>query len=229
MRWGGRMTELENIGKTTKYMIHATPKRLWYVDRYLVPEMIKNGIDKNNIIVYNDDKERGNLGAFLDSLKKSDCDLWHLQDDVIISSDFKEQTEKHDSGIVCGFCSAYSENCPDGFVLPENMWYSFPCIRIPYIIAMEFIDWIAHGRNGTYKNWISANKYDDSLFMAFLKEQYPLKAVLNLKPNIVNHIDYLIGGSIVNPMRQRKTVSIYWDDIELLTRWELRLRREVNK
>ena len=93
---------------------------------------------------------------------------------------------------------------------------------------MEFIDWIAHGRNEAYKNWISANKYDDSLFMAFLKEQYPLMTILNLKPNLVNHIDYLIGGSIVNPKRAKDAVSIYWDDIELLTKWELQLRRDVN-
>ena len=220
------MKELENIGKTTKYMIHAVPQRMWYVEHYLMPEMIKNGIDKDSILIYNDDKGLGNLRAFLDSLKKSDCDLWHLQDDIIISDDFKVQTEKHNSGIVCGFCSRYSEDKPAGFVLPENMWYSFPCIRIPDSTAREFIRWIKQQEeeNGKHKNWIDANRYDDSLFMAFLQERYPLKAVLNLKPNIVNHIDYLIGGSMVNPKRRQTATAIYWESEKLLKEWEAELR-----
>lgn len=226
MKWGGLMREQENSGNSTKYLIHAINRRMWYVENHLIPDMVENGIDKSSIIVYNDDKELGNLGAFLDSVKNVDCDLWHLQDDVIICRNFKELTEKHNAGVVCGFCSRYSEDKKPGYVFADDMWYSFPCIRIPASIMKEFKSWIKTQleENTIHTNWIKANKYDDSLFMEFMKERYPLMAILNLKPNLVNHIDYLIGGSIVNPKRAKDAGSIYWDDVQLLEEWKERLK-----
>lgn len=219
----------EDIGRRTKYMIHATPKRMWYVEEYLVPSMINQGIGKDDIVIYNDDKGLGNLNAFIDSVKGLKHDIWHLQDDIIISSDFKEQTTKHDTGIVCGFCSRYSSEKPCGIVIPDDMWYSFPCIRIPIKVSDAFVEWINKNvkekKNEKVFNWIIANKYDDSLFMEFLEEEYPLMAILNLNPNIVNHIDYLIGGGIVNPNRREKADSIHWREPELVAMLEASLKR----
>jgi len=38
-----------------KYMIHACPERIWYVNNYLVPELLNQGITTQDIIVWNDD------------------------------------------------------------------------------------------------------------------------------------------------------------------------------
>ena len=101
-----------------KYMIHSYSKRLWYVEKYLIPSMVEQGIDTSDIYVFNDSNNRGNLQAYLDSvdyilnnekLYKEDG-IWHLQDDVIISSDFAKITyttkyEKSYSVVINGFAS----------------------------------------------------------------------------------------------------------------------------
>lgn len=202
-----------------KYLIHAIPSRMWYVEKFLVPSMVAQGIDKDNILVFNDKDKLGNLKAFCESIKDLKGDYWHLQDDVIISSNFKEQTEKYDLKIICGFCSKYSEGVPGGVVKPQNMWYSFPCIRIPRTILAEFLNWLDTDALKTCANWINANKYDDSLFKEFMETRHPRTEIFNLKPNIVNHIDYLIGGSVANERNRadyKKAMSIYWTEPELL-------------
>ena len=39
-----------------KYMIHCCPKRMWYVEEYLIPSMLRQGIDRDSIIIWNDNK-----------------------------------------------------------------------------------------------------------------------------------------------------------------------------
>ena len=34
-----------------KYLIHASPGRMWYVTDYLIPSMVEQGIDRDNIVV----------------------------------------------------------------------------------------------------------------------------------------------------------------------------------
>ena len=68
----------------SKYMIHTCPKRKWYVDEFLVPSMIEQGIDSQDITVYNDENEDGHLMAFMNSWKQlKEGGTWHLQDDII--------------------------------------------------------------------------------------------------------------------------------------------------
>ena len=55
------------VENNTKYLIHAMPKRMWYVEKYLIPSMIEQGIAKENIRVYNDEKGEGNLRACLNA------------------------------------------------------------------------------------------------------------------------------------------------------------------
>ena len=117
-------------------MIHTYPKREWYVINYLVPSLIKQGIDKDNIIVLSDREKLGNLESFVSSLKEVKYDTWHLQDDIIIASDFKDRTEilSYLPTIVCGFIH-YEWNTGStlmtGFALPKFMFMSFQCIFIP--------------------------------------------------------------------------------------------------
>ena len=79
-----------------KYMIHACNSRLWYVQEYLVPSMLNQGIEQDDIILYVDENSVGNLASCINSflaLPDDNKGVWHLQDDVIISRDFKERTE----------------------------------------------------------------------------------------------------------------------------------------
>ena len=149
-----------------------------------------------------------------------------MQDDIIISSKFKEKTEEYDSGIVCGFCNGFSISRP-GRVVLFDMWYSMPCIRIPGYIFKEFVEWLNdESTKNTFRSYIEENKHDDVLFEAFMKNKYPKTLTYNLAPNIVNHIDHLLGGSIINKSRSKSTefiMSRFWDEPELLDHIEQEL------
>ena len=204
----------------TKYLIHCCEKRKWYVDKYLIPSMLEQGIERDNILVYNDAAKQGNLKSFIisaDLVKDTSYGTWHLQDDIIISKSFKAITEEYDKGIVCGFCNTYSKEMPIGICLTRNMWYSFPCIRIPNYTLKDFICWITSAQiQNRYKAYIEANKFDDTLFRFFMMDRYPNMIVHNIYPNIVDNVDYLLGGSIINYQRTDDPNSIYFAEPELV-------------
>lgn len=188
-----------------KYLIHAIPGRIKYVNNHLIPSMISQGIKEEEILVYEDAAADGNLTSTLKSIffnipDNYEC-TWHLQDDVIISSNFAVETRRYDLpldySVVCGFCSIYDKE-KAGEVYPKDMWYSFQCIKINNELAHEFARWVIKQWNdseGKYWLQISNNKYDDYLFKSFMESEHPDMEVYNLAPNIVDHIDYLIGGS----------------------------------
>ena len=98
-----------------RYMIHTCNNRYWYVHDYLIPSMLKQGIPKEDIVVYLDKYNEGNLTSCMHSFHSlpSRDNVWHLQDDVVISRDFKskiEQCESLDSFLICGFCSNVDSN-----------------------------------------------------------------------------------------------------------------------
>lgn len=199
------------------YMIHTVPERMWYVQKYLIPSMLAQGIDREHIAVYEDSIRLGNLMAFLDSIEAyctTTGGTWHLQDDIIISSDFKKVTEENDRGIVAGFSSNFDKSL--------TYWYSFQCMRIPNVLAIDFVRWIdtVAPQIPEYKAWIETNKCDDSLFQAYCRQKHFPMTLLD--PNIVNHVDYLIGGSIINIGRE-VIVSNRWREPELIDK----LREEL--
>lgn len=208
-----------------KYLIHTYPNRMWYVRRYLVPSMRNQGI--TDISVECDKSNIGNLKSCMkifSMMPDDDEGCWHLQDDIVICHDFKERTEEHDSGVVAGY--VYAKSNMDGEVNVQHIWYSFPCIRIPNRIARECAKWFyANKDNPEYIDRSSVNKYDDWFFREFLINKYPLMNVLNLKPNLVDHVDYLIGGSSVNKQRKSKqTRARYFEDVYLVDELENKLR-----
>ena len=84
------------------YLIHTCIQRKWYVNEFLVPSMRAQGIEADEIIIYSDENGDGQLRSLINSYELiRGKDTWHLQDDIIISSQFKELAEKHNSGIVC--------------------------------------------------------------------------------------------------------------------------------
>lgn len=204
-----------------KYIIHACNKRMDYVMKRLVPDMVSQGINKDDIVVDVDKDEIGCLEHTMRIFRAmpDHGDTWHLQDDVLISSDFKEKTEADYTGIVCGFASKYDHNPVVGETDFAHAWYSFPCIRIPNRTALKcgeyFFNVVMKSRKQEHKKFIRNKKYDDSLFKEYVRIFEPNIKVTNLAPNIVDHIDYLIGGTVVNYGRALSNVSsVFWNEPE---------------
>lgn len=209
-----------------RYLIHTCLDRDWYVQDYLIPSMMDQRINRVDISVYVDTNGDGCLQSFINSVDglKDAGDTWHLQDDVLICRNFKERTEQHyDVDLVCGFASKYDKIVRPGKAKGiNNIWYSFPCIRIPNRILKHFAIWfnsyIQH--DNRYVGWIESKKNDDLLFRYFLKSYYKEIEAINLAPNLVEHVDWLIGGSLVNQQRDEIVRSLYWEDEELVENLE---------
>ena len=216
----------------TRYMIHSTPKRQWYVEDFLIPSMVEQGIFSKEIMVYCDRKGKGNLFSCMDAFRYCgehpvEGGTWHLQDDVIISRDFARKTREYHEGVVCGnVIKDWGPNwLATGKQPASELWYSFQCIRIPDELAGECAKWFyedaSKRTSAKYRNRVLRNKHDDDFFQFFLLEKYPDMFITNLKPNIVDHIDYMIGGSLVNDERKRKINRVaYWEDEDLIKELE---------
>ena len=214
----------------SNYVIHAYPKRMWYVEEYLIPSMLKQGIDKVNITIYNDIKGEGNLRACLNAFSNvpdDDSGTWHIQDDIIICKDFKERTEQYDEGIVCGFTSYYDRTTYNviGETTRDKMWYSFPCIRIPNQYARQSAKWISEDiiGNPVYKEFWEKGVNDDWAFRLWLKTFHETEKVINLSPKLVDHIDYLLGGGS-GGQRKRQVRAKYFNDKELVLELEKQIQ-----
>lgn len=218
------------------YLIHACPDRRWYVEEFLIPSMLDQGISSSYIEVFMDSNNKGNLFACMDafaSCKGCEGATWHLQDDVIISRDFytKTKAQRKDS-IVCGFCGVEIGPNPEnyGSVRSWEMWWSFQCILIPNDIASECADWFYYDamKRGkeSFDERIGKGKSDDWFFKRFIRECHPYIETINLKPNIVDHVDYLLGGSIVNKARKKDHTSAYFNDRDLVEKLEDDLSRK---
>lgn len=220
----------------SKYMIHAVPQRMWYVKEYLIPSMIDQGIAEDDIIVYVDKKKEGNLKSFIKSFKQAgkleNEGTWHLQDDVIISHNFKTVTESIDFGIVCGFKSGYDKDTPAGPRPIQEMWFSFPCIRVPTKIARECAEWVEKFMigNQVYKEYWKDGVNDDWFFRRYVWDYYKNDYIINLNPNLVDHIDYLIGGTVNSSKRGKQMRSVLWEDNYLVEELGKKLKeREQNE
>lgn len=215
-----------------KYLIKSCPERVEYVQNYLIPSMLNQGIKDEDVTLFIDKEKRGCLETAMRAFAQASNDdggIWYMQDDVIICHDFKERTEQHDDGIVCGYCYELDDKKRYiGKVKPKEYWYSFPCIRIPNKIARKCANWFYNYvlYNNQYGVWIRSKKYDDTMFDLFMQDYYPLYEGLNLKPNLVDHIDYLIGGSVVNKIRpEKETHAAYFEDLYLVRELEAIMKK----
>ena len=218
--------KLQNIenSKAMKYVIHACPKRLWYVKSHLVPSMQEQGCE--NISVDVDEEYKGSLYAYMNSflqLPNDNSGTWHLQDDVLICKDFKHRTELYNGGVVCGFSSAmYDGSKPAGLVDIKDKWFSFPCIRIPNKIARNCAEWVTQYiiGNMVYETFWKLGRNEDWAFWQFMKDYCKGMKILNLAPNLVDHVDYLIGGSASAKNRENPCRSRFFEDVELVEKLE---------
>lgn len=215
-------------------MIHAVPERMWYVEEFLLPSLQAQGADR--VRIWNDTEHRGNLTACMESFAAMDGEggTWHIQDDVLVARDFVERCRQHDEGVVYGFCNQYFTDDPGqtGRVYMEDAWHSFQVVRIPDAYARECAAWYADGcwrdcPEDELAVLHAANKGDDSFFRAFLLDRHATETALNLKPNLAEHVDLEIGGSVLHPWREYLARAYYWDDTALVD--ELRAALKARK
>ena len=202
-----------------KYVIHACPERMWYVTEYLVPSLQAQGL--TDIEVRNDKYHLGCLHHCMQIFASMEGDggAWHMCDDVIICRNFRKLTEREPDGIVCGFVWERDLQKKTGMVSLSDMRWSFPCIYIPNYLARECAEWyFNYAMHDTqYATYVSQRKFDDLMFLEFLKTHYPNRKVRNHEKSVVDHIDWLIGGSLVNQDRTWKIVRAQWfDDKDLV-------------
>lgn len=213
------------------YLIHACPAREWYVRDYMIPSMIEQGIEQDEITVWMDSDGVGNLASCIESFaqcSRHDGETWHLQDDVIICRDFAERTRAAPKGLVCGFCVDIYE--PNGIVegptTAKYMWQSsFPCIKIPNALAGEFVDWIINvaQHSNEMQKLMQTGKKDDTLFHIFMLDNHPSDSILNIVPHLVDHVDWLIGGSTINKERDCIVRAARWIDENLISELQIKL------
>lgn len=195
-------------------MIHACPDRMWYVRRFLLPQLLEQGVE--DVAIWNDTKRRGNLGAFLASVEALHGDgTWHIQDDVLLSRDFARRAAEYDLGVVNAFCCLSSGDDPAlaGIVYPPDLWHGFPCVRIPDDYARDFAAWVETGQHSPEADaMIQIGKGDDYLFHEYFETVHGTETARNLAPNLVEHVDWLIGGSIANEWRGTPARSALWTE-----------------
>lgn len=199
-------------------LIHACPARMWYVSEFLEPELRRQGL--TDIRVWNDAERRGNVEACMAAFESCAYagDTWHLQDDVWPSGDFAVRAEEAESfhGVVCGFVNEVAG--PDanqtGIQNVKDLWWSFPCIRIPDPLARECAAWVRAGADHSDEAFIfkGQRRGDDWYFQRFLELERPETEVLHLGPCMVEHVDFLLGGSQINPWRGFFSRAAYWED-----------------
>lgn len=213
-----------------KYMMHACPKRMWYVEEFLIPSMTAQGIPREDITVWNDTEKLGNLAACMAAFESctGDGGTWHLQDDVVVSADFAEKTREFDRGVVYGFCSRYFMDDVEiaGEVYAEDAWHSFQCVRIPNEYARGCAAWVKAGGPFSAEGeiLIKLNKGDDTLFREYFITHHGTDTAVNLSPNIVNHVDYLVGGPVTNQWRSYIVGSDKWADSSIISKLQTKLK-----
>lgn len=205
-----------------KILIHAVPERMWYVRDFLIPQLTGQGIDREDIAVWLDDEGKGNLQSCMESfaaLEDVPGGTWHLQDDVLVASDFAVRAQLEDVGVVYGFCCRYFRDDPAqaGTVYAPDAWHSFQCVRIPNETAAACAEWFFSGQYLEAPEVlpvVRAGKGDDTVFHTFLELHRGRFPVRNLAPNLVEHVDWLIGGSVLHAWRDYFARSDAWAEPE---------------
>ena len=190
-------------------IIHGSMKRFKYVLEFLSPKI-------PFALPIFDDEGVGNIKAYMESFKWLLNDrfipgknTWHLEDDVLPDRRITKWMEEMEGqeGIICGFGTTEKF----GKVEPEDMWYSFPCIRIPNDYLRDFVHWIETSGDEDVARRIKIGKGIDFLFRKFVI-QNPIP-IYHQEPCMVEHIDDYIGGSLLN-IRKEPIRAIRFEDTE---------------
>lgn len=207
------------------FLIHASKERMWYVNKFLLPRLY--GIPG---MTYCDNFKDGNIRSYLNSLgmmayANKSGNTWHLEDDVFPDKHFKKWAEEFEmlDGIVCGFGPKNGSSVLGRVKDPKDMWYSFPCIRIPNDYALEFAQWVEYSGDADCERRKELGKGIDYLFYKYVQLN-PIR-IFNCSPCMVEHVDDLIGGSLINE-RTEPIKAIRFEDKDGLEELKLRLQQE---
>ena len=217
-----------------KILIHAVPERMWYVNDFLIPALHAQGAE--SIEIWNDETHEGNLAACMSSFatREGAGGTWHLQDDVLPCRDFVKRCRDLDEGVVFGFCCRNFNDRLDAFgrVYAPDAWNSFQCVRIPDAYARECASWVRSMRWEKESPapelpilW-QVGKGDDTFFHEFLQCCHPGEIVENVNPNLVEHVDWIIGGSTLQ-WRDYIAKAEFWDDEDLIAALRARIKARV--
>lgn len=224
-----------------KYMIHTYNDREWYVNDYLYPSLVEQGIPEDDIIIWQDKACIGNLLSFVSSCRWITENLepynstWHLQDDVCIAPNFREIAEKGYDGVANAFCNEIFDGERTNYfsnITVSGMWFSFQCILIPNRYLKGFTEWFDSGKSREeFPEFVDSGKCDDSLFREYMMRYEPKVPAFNIWPCIVDHVDYLIGGTTINHSRgQTAQRKAYWRDKDgLLDKAVAELERKLTE
>lgn len=203
-------------------LIHTCNQRIEYVKGFLGPRLRKQGF--KNIQVYWDKDNKGCLQSYIESYQQlpKNGDTWHLQDDVLPDQRFYTwacDLESYD-GIICGFGNKWFYN-KEMFGEAHNqheMFYSFPCTRIPNKLCHEWLKWFEEVKDEhpEITKRLAENKYVDYFFKLFIGSNPREIPILNFEPCIVEHVDEYLGHSMVNPARVMPAKALRFEDDEAL-------------
>lgn len=68
-----------------------------------------------------------------------------------------------------------------------------------------------------------ANNYDDFFFINYLADRRRDIYTFNIKPNLVDHIDYLIGGTSGVKERDKIVTGFWFEDKEAIAKLKMKL------
>lgn len=195
-----------------KFLIHGCNQREWFIYQFLIPALVKQGVLKENIQVWHDYQKKGNLQSWVASCKhirdtrEEDEQIWHLQDDVYPSQSFNHIV-RAPAGICTGHRYIYDDNkAYKGEQPGSRLWYSFPCIKIPNKYMGDFLVWFQKNKWKTekHKKYYETGKFDDWFWKQWMTDEGV--SGNNWESQLVYHVDYLIGGSLVNPGRGKQVL-----------------------
>lgn len=221
-----------------RILIHAVPARMWYVRDFLVPQLRAQGAAADEVEIFLDDRKLGNLRACMEAFaaREGDGGTWHIQDDVLPCRDFVRRCrEMDDRDVVMGFCSEAFGDDPDltGTVYVPDLWHSFQCVRIPDSWARECAAWVRSRAWEISPNpdlpvlW-DAGKGDDSFFREYMMIVRGTGTAYNAAPCLVDHVDFLLGGSVLSQWRETWVRAALWYDDELVDELRERIRAYKN-
>ena len=194
-----------------KLIIHACEPRMWYVEGFLLPSLRAQGIEPEICL----DEGLGCLQTTMNCFKECG-DAWHIQDDVVICEDFAERIREKPDVITCGF--VYVGYGPDvgmmGRVNIRDAWYSFPCIYIPGEYAAGCAEWFetVGQYDPRFEGFARLKTNDDGMFREYMLACHPDAEAVNLNPCLVDHVDTLIGGSIISKWKTPRSATYWYDD-----------------
>lgn len=112
----------------------------------------------------------------------------------------------------------------------SKCWRSFPCIYIPNKYAAEFVDWyneyVVTGKK--FQKEYQGGNDDDTLFLGCMAQLHPAIRTINITPCLVDHIDYLIGGSVLFNRKNEihRACYLHEKDKQLVIELEKKLKSE---